>query len=55
MTTLCYSIDLHISKNKILKTYCYSDEYGKDIVSRFKPNKVTNIKRVDDPKDETSL
>ncbi len=55
MTTLCYSISLHISKNKIIQTYCYSDEYGKDIVARFKPNKVSHIKRVDDPKDETVL
>ena len=53
--TNCYSVDLHLSKNKIVKTYVYSDEYGKDIVARFKPNKVSNIKRIDEPLDNTVL
>ena len=42
--TKCYSLDLYLKKNKYLKTYVYSDNYGKDIVERFKPHKVTNIK-----------
>ena len=53
--TKCYSIDLHHKKNKYLKTYVYSDNYGKDIVERFKPHKVFNIKRIDCPKDDSVL
>ena len=47
--TKCYSLDLHLTKNKYLKTFCYSDNYGKDIKSRFKPHKVSNIKQIEDP------
>ena len=46
---------IYIPTNKIVKTYVYSDEYGKDIVARFKPNKVSNIKRIDEPLDNTVL
>ena len=53
--TKCYSVDLHLSKNKTIQTYVYSDEYGKDIKERFKPSKVSNIKRVDDPLDNSVL
>ena len=53
--TKCYSVDLHLSKNKTIQTYVYSDEYGKDIKERFKPQKVSNIKRIDCPKDDSVL
>ena len=53
--TKCYSLDLHLSKNKTIETYVYSDNYGKDIKERFKPSKVSNIKRVDDPLDNSVL
>ena len=53
--TNCYSLDLYLKKNKYLKTYVYSDNYGKDIVKRFKPHKVFNIKRIDCPKDDSVL
>ena len=53
--TKCYSLDLHLSKDKTIKTYVYSDNYGKDIVERFKPHKVSNIKRIDCPKDDSVL
>ena len=53
--TNCYSLDLHLKKNKTIKTYVYSDSYGKDIVERFKPHKVSNIKRIDCPKDDSVL
>ena len=53
--TKCYSVDLHLSKNKTIQTYVYSDEYGKDIKERFKPSKVTNIKKIDCPKDDSVL
>ena len=49
--TKCYSLDLYLKKNKYLKTYVYSDSYGKDIKSRFKPHKVSNIKQIKDPSD----
>ncbi len=53
--TKCYSVDLHLSKNKTIQTYVYSDEYGKDIKERFKPRKVSNIKRIDEPLDNSVL
>ena len=53
--TKCYSVDLHLSKKKTIQTYVYSDNYGKDIVERFKPSKVSNIKRIDCPKDDSAL
>ena len=55
MTTIirCWEFKLKLEK-KTIKTFVYSDD-GKDIVSRFPNNKVTNIKEIDDPlKDSAS-
>ena len=45
--TKCWQFKLKLKK-KTIKTFVYSDD-GKDIVSRFPNNKVTNIKEIDDP------
>ena len=48
-----WEFNLKLEKRTI-KTFVYSDT-GKDIVSRFSNNKVTNIKEIDDPlKDKAS-
>ena len=45
--TKCWEFKLKLEK-KTIKTFVYSDD-GKDIVSRFPNNKVTNIKEIKDP------
>ena len=45
--TKCWEFKLKLKK-KTIKTFVYSDD-GKDIVSRFPNNKVTNIKKITDP------
>ena len=43
----CWTFELKKTKKKVIKSYCYSDT-GRDIAQRFKPSKVTNIKREKD-------
>ena len=51
--TKCWEFNLKLEK-KTIKTFVYSND-GKDIQARFPNNKVTNIKKIDDPlKDSTS-
>ncbi len=50
-TSLCYSLDLHITGSKTIKVYHYVKD-DKDIdnvlIAKFEPLKVTNIKREKD-------
>ena len=45
--TKCWEFKLKLEK-KTIKTFVYSDD-GKDIISRFPNNKVTNIKEITNP------